>query len=317
MAVVYQKELFEGRSGGDNLERKRNYVRVYEVRTDDVNDDAYTVGAGGGTGDTIPRNGEPHPSDTFAVMVDIDAMQSSADSTLWLVTCRYSSDLPADQQREALTYDSAGLPSEFPGATSGSGGGQATREPDPRDRPPQFEVDWEREMEVVERDINGDWITNSANDPFDPPVMAEVVYPVITITKNVAIDSPVLDIANQQEWQDSTNSDSPWGLPEKTLRIVRIRHSSAVENDIAYAVVSMSLKINRKTWVKRLKDVGYRDLDGVWFTDPKTQALPADPRPLDGAGFEQPAGTAAAVLDYDIYWPTAFIPILAMLGVTA
>jgi hypothetical protein len=313
VAVVYVKELFEGRSGGDNLERKRNYVRVFEVRTDDANDDAFTAGAGAG----IPRNGEPHPSDTFAVMVDIDAMQSSADSTLWLVTCRYSSDLPADQQREALTYDSTGLPSEFPGATSASGGGQATREPDPRDRPPQFEVDWEQKEEIVEYDINGDLITNSATDPFDPPPTAESSYPIITITKNIPIDSPFLDIEQQELWQESTNSDSPWGRPAKTLRIVRVRHSSAVENDIAYAVATLSLKVNRKTWVKKLKDVGFRNIDDVWFSEPGTKALPADPRPLNGAGQFQPAGTKAADLEFDIYWPTEYIPILAMLGVTA
>jgi hypothetical protein len=317
MAVVYVQELFEGRTGSDNLERRRSYVRMFEVRTDDPADDATVAG---GT-PLLPRNGEPFPNDEFAVMVAIDPAQSSADNTLWYVTCRYSSDLPAEQQREALNYDSSGIPYQNPGSTAsagGGGGGQVSREDDPRDRPAQFEVDWEQASEIVYADINGDAITNSAGDPFDPPPMMERNYPVITITKNVALDNAILDIEKQQEYQEVTNSDTPWGRDEKTLRMVRFKHSSAIENDLAYAVVSLSIKVKWDTWTLLLADIGYRDINGDTIGgDPATGAPPSEPKPLDGAGLALPVGDPMEFRDYEIYRPIPFIPILALLGVTA
>ena len=312
MAVISVKELFEGRSGGDNLERKRTYVRVFESITDDVDDDAYVAGAGAG----IPRNGEPHPSDTYAVMVDIDCVQSSADPKIWLVTCRYSSDFDSGQQREALGYDSSGLPYQQPGSTSGTGGGQATREPDPRDRPPVFEVDWEATTEVIRKDVNGGDVKNSAGDPFDPPLTVERSEPVITITKNVDITSPILDIEKQAEWQEGVNSDTPWGYDIHTLRITRIRYSSAVENDIAYATVTLSIKVRWNTWIIDIVDAGYRDIDDNWFTEPDTKAQTSEPRPLDGAGQALPQGDPLHYISVAVYRPIEFAPILGYLGVS-
>lgn len=314
MAVTSVKEIFAGRRGGDNLDRKRDYVRVFEVQTSDPDDDPTVAG---GTS-LLPRNGEPHPSDAYAVMVDIDADQSSESPYLWQVTCRYSSDLgQPSQQREALAYDPFGAPGENPGYTTSSGGGQVTRDPDPRNRPAVFEVDWEQTTEVLMWDVNGDPIVNSAGDRFDPPPTVERSYPVITITKNLDVSSELLNLDNQQVYQEIVNSDTPWGFPAGSLRFARWRHSSAFENDVAYAVLSVTIKVKWDGWKLRLLDVGFRNAAGAWFVDPDTRATPADPRPLDGAGNEQAVGTAAAELEFDIYREAEFVPILAIMGVTA
>jgi hypothetical protein len=314
VAVISVEKLFEGRTGSDNLERTREYSDIWEVLTDDDQDDPTVAG---GTA-LLPRLGEPHPNDSYAVVVSNRPMQDATTPRRWLVTIGYSSNLPVGQQREALAYDSSGQPSENAGATSATGGGGTVeRQDDPRNRPPTFEVDWEEKTEIVRRDINGDAITNSAEDPFDPPPTREVALPIITITKNLAIDSPLLNLGTQAEYQDITNSDTPWGFAEKTLRFGRIRHRAAVENDVAYAEFSLSIKVNWETWALFIADAGFRDLDGVWFTDPETKALPADPKPLDGAGFELAVGDPPVFLEYEIYRPVAFIPILALMGVTA
>lgn len=321
MAVVYVEELFPGRQGGDDIDRKRDYTRVFEVRTDDPEDDAYTAGAG--TGSDIPRNGEPHPSDPDAIMVRIRAHQSEDDNTLWRVECEYSSDIPPEQGREALAYDFSGDPIENPNSsTGGSGGGgsgsQIVRDPDPRNRPAQISTRWEQTTEVVRKDINGVLITNSANWPYDPPPTVERSYPVITVTKNVAMDSPVLSIGYQKQYMEGVNDDEPWGQEQGIFRVVGLETHSEVENGVAYGVATLSLKVKWDGWLLSLVDAGFRDLDGERIgLDPVTGAYPTEPVPLDGAGFELAAGETPEPIDWEVYRPMPFIPLLAEMGVAA
>lgn len=319
MAVVYVTELFEGRTGGDNLERKRSYVRVFEVRTDDPEDDATVAG---GT-DLLPRNGDPHPNDEFAVMVAIEPAQSSQDNTLWQVTCRYSSDFPEDQQREALGYDSSGQPVENPGSstggTGGGGGGESmTRETDPRSRPARWSGTWEQTTEVLRTDVAGVAIKNSAGDPFDPPPTVERNYLVLTIEKNISCDSAFLRRSNQRDYQEAVNSDRPWGYDEMTLKVARVEFKSEIENGIAYVAASLSIKFKPEGWLMKLVDAGFRNSAGNFFgKDPVTGALPSDPKPLDGAGAALALGQPLHLLEFQVCRPIAFIPMLALLGVSA
>ncbi len=320
MAVVYVKQLFSGRRGADNIGRRRTYVQVFEVRTDDPNDDAYIAGAGEG----IPRNGDPHPSDPFAVMVDITADQSSDDFTLWQVTCEFDSELPGEQGREALNYDSFGNPVENPNSSTGGGTGgggsgtQITRDDDPRARPAKWSKHWEQTTEIVTKDIHGVAITNSANYPPNPAYTIERHYPVITVQKNVAIDNPILQLEKQELYQEAVNSDDPWGYQEGILQVVRLDDSSDVENGIAFATVTLSFKLKWNGWALSIPDVGFYDLDGERIgKNPKTGEYPSEPVPLDGEGFELAAGEDIVHLEYEVCRPVPFKPLLAYLGITA
>lgn len=322
MAVTEVHELFPGRDGGDNLDRKRDYTRVFEVRTDDPQDDAFTAGAG--TGSDIPRNGEPHPSDPDAIMVRIRAVQSSADDTLWEVTCEYSSDIPEEQGREALAHTTDGTPEENPnsstGGSSGTGGSGDTivREIDPRNRPAQVSVRWEQTQEILRKDINGVAITNSAVRPYDPAPTWERSYPVYTVTKNVSLNSEVLNLFHQEAYMEAVNSDEPWGFGAGILRVMALEWHSQVENGVAFAVVTLSLKFKWDGWKLKLADVGFHDIDGNKIgQDPKTLAFPTDPVPLDGEGFELAAGLPVEFQEWEIYRPTPLIPLLALVGINA
>lgn len=321
MAVVSVEQLFEGRSGSDNLERKRDYVQTWEVLTDDDQDDATVAG---GTA-LLPRNGESHPNDPWAVMVAIDPVQDSASPRRWIVTCRFSSSVPTDQQREALTYDSSGVPSENAGYSTGGGtgggGNQMSREDNPLDRPAQISMTWEKASEVLRRDQAGVAIKNSAGDPFDPPPMVERSYPVLTIKKNIPLTSDFLKIENQVDYQEAINSDTPWGRTEGTLTFSDIEYSSEIENGIAYAAASLRIRVRWQGWDLELVDAGHRESaanGGRWFgKDPETGATPDAPRMLDGAGAELPQGDPLEVLTFQWRRPIAFIPVLALLGITA
>lgn len=320
MAIVYVKELFPSRRARDGVDERRDYVRVFEMRTDDPED----RGEIAGTSDDIPRNGDTYPGDDSAIMVEIDVDQSADDSTLWLVTCHYSSDIVEEQGREALNYDSFGTPTENPNSSTGGdsgtpGSGETIqRDPDPRARPPAWSFDWEQTTEVFREDINGDAVVNSSDRPFDPPHTIERSYPVITFTKNVATDSVVLNLLKQKEWQEITNSDTPWGFDAKTLRFARFQSRSAVENGIAYAEVSVTMKVNWKTWVVKILDAGFVDIEGLRVgRDPITGTYPTEPVLLDGTGAELPEGSPPVFVEWEAYRPEDFTPILALFGIAA
>jgi hypothetical protein len=328
MAVVYVEELFAGRAGSDGIERNRTYVRTFEVRTDDPNDDAFTAGAGTG----IPRNGEEHPSDEFATMTRINAYQSDADNTLWQVTCEYQSEPAEDQQREALTYDSSGNPETTPEGDVGGGGGSFVRDDDPTARSAQWSNTTETVMEIAEEEagffggIFGDAILNSAGDPFDPPVMVERQYGVITITKNVPLNSPILQLSKLAEFRNTINDADYLGHDAGTLRVAQLDTASAIENRTAYAVVTLQVKIRPEGWVRRVIDRGFNMLstydpngDAMLVTE-KTRIKDrhgeplGEPSLLDGSGGVLPEGLDPHFLEFDVYNDSDFAELFGYLG---
>lgn len=323
MAVVYTKELFPNRRGSDNISRQRTYTRIFEVRTDDPNDDAFTAGAGTG----IPRNGEEHPSDPFATMIDISAEQMEDDFTLWVVTCLYESSPPEDQQREALTYDANGDPAENPGAS-----GNFEREDNPLLRPASWRTTHEKVMEVVYRGVTdfgwivpGPAVVNSAGDPFDPPLMEERSYKVVTITKNVALDNPILSWDIQEDYQDSVNSDEYRGRRIGTLKIDAIDVESAIENRLSYAIVHVIVKFRPDGWKRSIIDAGYREIVLIDPDGGGPQEFPqhirdqwgnliGSPKLLDGSGQQLPFGEDPVFLTFQTKRSMPFATFFAYLG---
>jgi hypothetical protein len=321
MSIVYVKELFPSRRARDGVDKRTQYVRQFEMRTDDPED----AGEIAGTSPDIPRNGEAYPGDDTATLTDITVDQSSEDNTLWLITLTYTSEIPAEQAKEGLGYDTGGNPSENSGSST-AGSGQVTREPDPRNRPPKFSVTWEQTTEIIRKDINGRAVVNSAGDPFDPPPTIERSYPIITIQKNVSLDNEILSIDSQSNWQEIVNSDQPWQTDVKTLRFVRFDHSSEEENGIAYASVTLSIKVKWYGWLLQLVDAGFREKLPPTAGFPLGRMVPirdsrgdgiTSPALLDGSGRQLAIGSNPNILDFEVYRPMAFIPILALMGVNA
>jgi hypothetical protein len=276
MAVISCEQIFEGRNGGESSGRVLKHTRVYEVITDDDNDDENTVGLASG----LPLMGEPLDTSPSATLTDIEPSQSSDSPRIWYVTCNYNSDLPNDQAAEVAGPDETGA--------SVAQANPTEREENPTNRPPVYRIESEKSKEVVEYDWNGTAITNSAGDPFFPPLEAEVSYPVIVIERNYPIGSPILDLGTQALYYDAVNSVAWRGIAPKLLKIEKIGVSYDFENGVAFGRVTFNIKLNWKNWHSKPADMGFNWIQGgkqVRIDIPEgTGQWATEPQLLDGNG---------------------------------
>lgn len=300
MAVTSVEELFPGRGGDDGIEKQYKSTRVFEVRTDDPNDDEYTAGAAVG----LPRNGDPHPNNAVATMRSISCYNLDDDPTLWMVTCEYGSDLPREQAREV-----AG-PAEDGTSTLNDGVGE--RAENPLDRPAIYTISSEQTKEIAEYDWLGNEITNSAGEPYDPPAEIEVSYPVITVEKNFAVGAPILDLGIQALYYDCVNSDVWHGIAIGLLRIVKIGTVYGFENGVGFGRVTFQMKLNWKGWKLKLADVGFNYLTDGGTVKKRIDVrfgsgvYPDNPQPLNGAGGMAAPGDPINFNEYQVYRELAY-----------
>lgn len=291
MAVVSTEELFPGRKGSDGIERKLRYTRIYEVITDDPDDDANIAGIGDGS---IPRNGDPHPNNAFAIMVSITADNSDATPFHWLVVCEYDTDLPHSQSRESGGFDTSGnSQAGGQGSSSSTPGNPLARDDNPLDRPPTFSSTWEQTTEIITHGIEsgreptldaigwsyGNQIVNGVGDPFDPPPTREVAYPIITISKNYPIGDPILTLGSQNQWQNAVNLLDWRGFERGTLRIVGMDFTFATENGISFARMTFRMRGNADGFDLTLTNQGFR-----YIPDPAGLATRVDIDTVVGSG---------------------------------
>ncbi|MDZ4345337.1 MAG: hypothetical protein U1E51_23210 [Candidatus Binatia bacterium] len=106
----------------------------------------------------------------------------------------YDSTLKVRKVGEAAMLDGTSLlwevPVEFSDVSDSDSGGGATQDQDPLARPAETTWGFAVYEKVVERDINGDAVRNSAGDVNDPPVVDEVYRLQVTIERNVASHDP-------------------------------------------------------------------------------------------------------------------------------
>lgn len=322
MAVISCKELFPGRKGSDGIERKLKHTRVFEVLTDDPLDDDYIAGAGDGV--TIPRNGDIHPNNPFAVMVSITADQDDESPTRWIVVCEYDTELPLSQARESGGFDANGE-----SVLGGQAGNPLARADNPLDRPAQWSFEWEQVQAVAEysrEDGSGSpdnfdgtitWpfgtrICNSAGLPFDPPPMYEDSQPVATVIKNYPVGHPILLLAAQSTWKNAVNNAEWKGFAAGTARIAGMGFTYATENGITFGRMTWRIKFTDRAWGwdLNLMDVGYVQRladDSLKKIDiPQGSGIfPDTPQKLNGNGLYYDS-TGEISLRFGIYKPMDF-----------
>lgn len=297
MAALYSKELWPGRGSEDGIQRLLKHRRYFEVRTDDPEDSGVIAGAEA----DLPRNGDPHPDDPDRIMVRITADNDANDPTLWLVVCEYDSDLPAEQAREAGSFDPA-TGASVPG---GDGGDHNVRADNPLDRPTRWAVEFEQAQEIVKKDIDGNAIVNSAGLPYDPPPMADRAFMVITAVKNYAVGDSLIDLSGSVgEYIDTLNDNVFLGCTAGTLRIVGASINYDVENGVPFAQVTWRFKHRRFGWALSLADIGTMVLSaGEFIPVSYIEGTGSDtgPRPLDGSGGLLAPGLPLEFFDFNVY----------------
>lgn len=159
MSVVSIKKRAEGRNGIIGSVDSQTYTETYLVKTNDRNDDFFTIINSALWQSTIPDFLEPHPSNAYFTRRNVRI--DSASPLHWIAYVPYSTAPISNDERER---------NEFP---------------NPIDRKAKFASDYYEFQVYRDADAEGTPYLNSAKTPFEgqPYEDARIVMP---ITKNIA-----------------------------------------------------------------------------------------------------------------------------------
>lgn len=273
MAIVSVNEAWRGKSWSDRLDGSREYERVFNVLTDDPNESAANVRAASG----LPLPGEVYPDDAAAYVVDRSARQPDETTLLWEVTVTYAF--------------------------------QVVEPDDPLDMSPV--IRWESGLytRAIHRDKDGDAITNSAGDFFDPPSMAEFPIAQVTVTKNLtAVPSAILTIIGAVNTDAFTIDGVSVGIGNARVSAVSISELR-IEQGTSFRQVTLGIELRNGGWKLARLDEGLRINDSGVLKDivvedeDGNEERASAPVPLDGSGavLSNPTPATAVFREFDIH----------------
>lgn len=278
MAILSVDEAWRGKSWSDRLDGSREYERVFNVLSDDPNESAATVRTASG----LPLPGAVYPDDAAAYVIDRSARQPDESTLLWEVTVTYAF--------------------------------QVEEPEDPLDMNPV--IRWESGLytRAIHRDKDGDAITNSAGDFFDPPSMAEFPVAQVTVTKNLtAVPSAILTIIGAVNTDAFTIDGVSVGIGNARISAVSISEVK-IEQETAFRQVTLGIELRNGGWKLARLDEGLRIKDGTELKDiivkdeDGNEERASSPLPLDGAGgrLSDPTPANAEFREFDIHQELAF-----------
>lgn len=226
----------------------------------------------------VPTKGQSHPFNPLAKCTYIDSDRLKGN--LWYWTCDFETFISQEkQERRTIT--------------------------NPLNRPIRWRIVPQHDKRVVEKNIEGIALTNSAGDPTFPLPEVPRTYAVFHGVKNVAaIPGWYRDLA------DKLNSDSfqiaqyNYTASPKTLLFEPGEVSDVMtDNGVDYFQINFRL-IDKESWAWKRLDRGFYFIDE---DDVKKRILvdgewPDDPVLLDGEGgvLDNPKGVTAIELEDDI-----------------
>jgi hypothetical protein len=265
MAVVSCKLMTDGRDLDVGEDLAMTYGLVYEVRTNNPNDDAREVLDGFLTAAPDPgpnwmapyvrSNGTP---DYSSVARGFSCKQPRADTpTLWHVMVRFTP-LP----RGADPTYTLGSPMLPPAIISGPGphpwsppvlsvgGFHPVREP------ARYWIDQRTITVQVEEDRDGNPIVNSARQPFDTPVEIERELEVYVFNFNVASATATREL--NRNFANRLNDDTYLGYPAEHLLCGPFRQGQRQHaGGFAYWTVEVRIFANDKPWREKFVNRGF------------------------------------------------------------
>jgi hypothetical protein len=169
----------------------------------------------------------------------------------------------------------------------------------PLDRP--YKVNWNtRDVTIpIEDDNDGNYLTNSAFEPFDPPITDEMGLFQLTVEKNFAF----FDAGLYSQFltpRKAVNQGTFFGFDEAQVKILSITGSDTQnEGEQEYYVVTFTFAVNDATWDRYILDQGYCEFDVA--TNKQTPIVEGGgivqkPRLLDGTGQRLARGADAIFL---------------------
>jgi hypothetical protein len=283
MAILSVAEMLGARSGGIDAQWRKTYRRAWRI----VTDGPFAIGALGAL-NAVPvplghryelknNTGAIIEYDNFALALKGDAQidPDADDDCSWVVTVEYG------------PYD----PTQFP--------------ENPLSHPLKISWGGSRFERVVYEDKDGNAVTNSAGDYFDPPVMADDSRPTLRITRNEQTYDPTY--ANT--WKDTVNADIFWGFAVHTVKLA-LPTGDLEYNPVCgfYYVVTYEFEVNLKGWRKEILDQGMRQIVAgkkQKILDDQGEDI-SSPALLDGNGAKLATGGTPAMITVEVYQEANF-----------
>ena len=275
MTVSYVGELAEARTA-TNSKGIRTYERGFRLTTSARTDNAANVGSNA----SLPIIGNTHPGDGTAYCTDL-RVRCVRGWRIWEVTASYSS------ERQLSTTPTSDV----------------------------ARITWDSEQfqRVAVEDRNGDGITNSAGEFFDPPASIDDSRRVVTVEKNLAVvPSWILD------YQDAVNSDQ-FTVDGITIAIGCAKMQKVTvgakeeRNGTAFRTVRFTMALQRDGWALKILDAGYTKKKAADPTKREQAILddgtdPKLPILLDGNGdvLDNPSPANAVFRTFNVYKQRAF-----------
>jgi hypothetical protein len=99
-------------------------------------------------------------------------------------------------------------------------------------------------------------VRNSAKLPFDPPLMTEVSRAVLSITKNMPLETATL--AYILELKNAVNLLEWRGVPPRCAKVLKVEHDGGKErNGVLFVATHWEIGLDFDTWDLRALDAGY------------------------------------------------------------
>jgi len=226
-------------ASGTETRAGREYISIYQV-LDTSADPNFVMQR---QGDGLPGFAAAYPTDGYSHVVSINPQRyervNDAGTTKykWTVEVRYA-------PRHTNVAPKADPTDEKPVVR----GGTIVREV------------------VLEKDANGNAVVNSANDPFDPPLMKEEYDDLLSVTVNIASGS--FNVATTMAYKGTYNSAGiticNYIIPQYAGLMRDIQYQALSRNGTDYWAVTYEIQVTRKDGLWRYEkplDQGYQYLD--------------------------------------------------------
>lgn len=242
-------QLYRGSKAGRTTD-SRTYVEVFQVLFDTPASAYEAIRATG-----LPRMGNAHADDPNAFLIKRDVIET-ANRALWVVNCEY-------EYQAFVHHDN------------------------PVDDDDLISITTRKLTMVVEKDVDGKAIVNSAKDKFDPPVE----QPISKITLTIQCNQASISLSTIESYTNSVNKyditicgmsvDSKCGY----LDSISATWNPDNEHGYSWWTVTYKINIDTESFDREILDQGLYYLDGGTKKRIKVGGKDAEePQRLDGSG---------------------------------
>lgn len=295
--VTTYNETFGSRDAEISLNDKgvpvARHTRSFKAVLSDGGSGADAAVAGRAAIETPLRSS--HPYAPWARANSIRLRADSNDDRIWMVDVEYDTDTKSDEEQEQ-------------------------EEPDnPLDEQPDVEWDSDQFTKPLNKDIEGNSVTNSSDEPFDPLPEVDDSRNVLRVTRNEVANPIFL----AQSYANAINSDTFLGAPAGYVKAKPVRASrqtKRLKDGTLQVYWKCSYEFHFKdptgdeTWDLELLDQGYRtifdeggDVGEIYLGITDSNDLPiSKPVLLNGSGGALSHGAQPVFRSFKAYHRKSF-----------